>query len=140
MRFFRIYSATFALGLALAAAIILPLATQPAYSQAISTNGGAIQGTVSDPSGAVIPGAKITVSSPDMGFTRALTSDSAGFYSLGPLTPGRYTITVEAAGFDREVLKTVVVVGTVSSGNVRLKIGAGTTVIEVDASALQQRV
>jgi hypothetical protein len=137
MRFFRIYSATFALGLALAAAIILPLATQPAYSQAISTNGGAIQGTVSDPSGAVIPGAKITVSSPDMGFTRALTSDSAGFYSLGPLTPGRYTITVEAAGFDREVLKTVVVVGTVSSGNVRLKIGAGTTVIEVDASALQ---
>ncbi len=137
MRFLRLPSTFFALGLALAAAIILLPGTQSAYSQAISTNGGAIQGTVSDPSGAVIPGAKITVSSPDTGFTRALTSDSAGFYSLGPLTPGRYTITVEAAGFDREVVKTVVAVGTVSSGNVKLKIGAGTTVIEVDASSLQ---
>ena len=114
MRFLRLPSTFFALGLALAAAIVLLPGTQSAYSQAISTNGGAIQGTVSDPSGAVIPGAKITVSSPDTGFTRALTSDSAGFYSLGPLTPGRYTITVEAAGFDRELLKTVVAVGTVT--------------------------
>jgi hypothetical protein len=92
---------------------------------------------VSDPSGAVIPSAKITISSPDTGYTKVLKSDAAGFYSLGPLPPGRYTITVEAAGFDRLLVRTAVAVGTVSSGNVKLKIGSTGATVEVDAGALQ---
>jgi len=137
MRSFRFPSILIACGLALAAALTLPLATQLAYSQAVSTNGGSIQGTVSDPSGAVVPNAKIVIASVDTGYMKVLVSDAAGFYSLGPLPPGPYTITVEAPGFNRELVKTVVAVGTVSSGNIVLRIGSTGTTVEVDAGALQ---
>ena len=137
MRFIRFPSTLVACSLALAAAVTVPLATQLAYSQAVSTNGGSIQGTVSDPSGAVVPSAKIVIASPDTGYMKVLVSDAAGFYSLGPLPPGRYTITVVAPGFDREVVKTAVAVGTVSSGNIVLKVGSAGTTVEVDAGALQ---
>jgi uncharacterized surface anchored protein len=71
-----------------------------AIGQAVSSNGGSIQGTITDPSGAVIPGATVTISNPDMGYTHTLTTDSAGLYSLGPLVPGNYTIKVTAASFE----------------------------------------
>ena len=49
-----------------------------AIGQAISSNGGSIQGTITDPSGAAIPSATITVSSPDTGYTHTFKSNSAG--------------------------------------------------------------
>jgi hypothetical protein len=138
MRFFRSHSTSFALGLTLALAAILPFAVeQTARGQAISQNGGSIQGTVTDQTGAVIAGAKVTIASPDTGSSKVLTTDAAGLYSLGPLPPGKYTITVEVAGFERLVLKTVVAVGTVSAGNAKLKIGSAGITVEVDAGALQ---
>jgi hypothetical protein len=137
MQFFRLRSTFLAFGFALALAVILPLAVQQAYSQAISTNGGSIQGVVSDPSGAVIPNAEITITSPDTGYVRVLTSDSAGLYSIGPLLPGKYTITVQAPGFERLKESTVVTVGTVSSGDLKLRIGSTGTTVEVDAGTLQ---
>ncbi|MGA3035389.1 MAG: carboxypeptidase regulatory-like domain-containing protein [Terracidiphilus sp.] len=137
MRFSRPSTTAVALNLALVTAVVLSFAAQLVYSQAISTNGGSIQGTVTDPSGAFVLGARITIGSPDTGYSKVLTSDSAGFYSLGPLAPGRYTITVEAPGFERLVVKTSVAVGTVSSGNAMLKIGSTGTTVQVDAGALQ---
>ena len=107
------------------------------HGQAISQNGGSIQGTVTDPSDAVIPGATVTISSSETGYMKVLNSDSAGFYSLGPLAPGRYSITVQAAGFERQVVKTVVAIGTVTSGSVKLRVGSTGTTVEVDAGALQ---
>jgi hypothetical protein len=103
MRHSRFLGVAIRAGLVLALLIAPPLTQRTANAQAISTNGGSIQGTITDPSGAVIPGVKITISSPETGYTKALTADAAGFYSLGPLLPGRYTITVEEAGFDRLV-------------------------------------
>ena len=71
------------------------------YGQAISVNGGSIQGTITDPSGAVVPGANVTITGTDTGSVKVLTTDSAGFYSLGPLNPGKYNVTITLAGFKK---------------------------------------
>jgi len=62
-------------------------------------NFGRILGTVTDQSGAVIAGAKVSVIDTQRGFTRALTTDQAGEYSAPNLIPGMYTVRVEAPGF-----------------------------------------
>jgi hypothetical protein len=111
--------------------------TTPASAQAVSTNGGSIQGTVTDVTGAVIPGATITVTNPDTGSSKVLTSDAAGYYSIGPLIPGNYTVSVKAANFQNEVLKTVVKTGTVTTGSVKLTVGNEGTTVEVNAGAVQ---
>ncbi|SEG17345.1 Carboxypeptidase regulatory-like domain-containing protein [Bryocella elongata] len=105
--------------------------------QAISSNGGSIQGTISDPTGAAIPNASIVITDPDTGYTHKLTTDSAGFYSLGPLNPGTYKVTIAAPSFSQEVLTTVIRTGTVTSGNAKLTLGSSTETIEVNAGALQ---
>ncbi|HEY2857033.1 MAG TPA: carboxypeptidase regulatory-like domain-containing protein [Terracidiphilus sp.] len=123
--------------MALALIVATPLVQQPALGQAISMSGGSIQGTVTDPGGAVVVGATITISNPDTGFSRVVKSDSAGLYSIGPLIPGRYTITVDSTGFAHEVLKTVVSTGTVSSGNLRLNVSSKGETVEVSAGDVQ---
>ena len=60
-----------------------------------------IVGTVTDTSGAVIPNAKVMVSNPDKGFTRDLTSSSAGEYTISRIPIGDYVVTAEATGFQR---------------------------------------
>ena len=137
MRFIRFSSALQILGVVIALMVGSLLVQRTADGQAISMNGGSIQGTITDPKGAAIPAAKIVISNPETNYSHALTSDSAGLYSLGPLVPGRYIITVDAPGFAHEVLKTVVELGTVSSGNITLKIGSTGETIEVSAGEVQ---
>jgi hypothetical protein len=116
------------------AASLMPVS---AVGQVVSTNGGSIEGTITDPSGAAIPNASITITSPDTGYSRTLSSDKAGFYSVGPLNPGNYTVTVTAPSFEHQVLKTVIRTGTATTGSVKLVLGNQNETIEVDAGALQ---
>jgi hypothetical protein len=60
-----------------------------------------IVGTVTDPTGAVVPAAKITVSNPTKGFTRTYASNSAGEYTAALIPIGDYTVTAEVTGFQR---------------------------------------
>lgn len=60
-----------------------------------------IVGTVTDSTGAVIPGAKVTVSNPDKGFRRELVADSAGVYTAAKIPIGNYIVTAQATGFQR---------------------------------------
>jgi hypothetical protein len=121
--------------------IVLPLLmlTLPTLShgQAISSNGGAIQGTITDASGAILPNATVVITSPDTNQTRTVTTDSAGFYSVGPLNPGDYTVTVTVQGFKALSVKTVVKTGTVTAGSFRMTVGSTDTTVEVNAGALQ---
>src|SRR6202521_5931654 len=64
-------------------------------------NFGRILGTVSDQSGAVIPGATVSVIDTQRGLARTLTTDAAGEYNAPTLIPGTYTVRVEAKGFKR---------------------------------------
>jgi hypothetical protein len=76
-----------------AAALLLCL---PAFSQ---LNSGSIAGAIGDQTGAVIAGAKVTVTDSERGVSRALVTDSAGQYTAPSLTPGQYTVRAEATGF-----------------------------------------
>ncbi len=111
--------------------------TSMSISQAISVNGGSIQGTITDASGAVVPNAAVTVLGTDTGSSKTLTTDSAGFYSIGPLNPGNYEVDVVTPGFQKLAVKTVVRTGTVTSGNFKLTIGQSSETVEVNAGALQ---
>src|ERR1700680_607277 len=68
----------------------------PAFSQ---LNSGSIAGSIADQSGAVIPGAKVTIIDVERGVSRPLVTDSAGQYTAPSLTPGQYTVRAEATGF-----------------------------------------
>lgn len=69
---------------------------------------GTIQGHISDPSGAAVAGAKITVTNPDTGVVTSRTSSSIGDYVVPALNPGRYTISVEATGFSKQVASNLI--------------------------------
>jgi hypothetical protein len=98
---------------------------------------GSIQGTVTDPSGAVISGAKVTINNKATGQVINLTTSSAGAYSSGALSPGSYTVRVEHAGFRTVELSLAVQVGVTSAGNITLQVGQGAEVVEVTGTALQ---
>jgi hypothetical protein len=117
--------------------LVLLTVSAMAFGQAISINGGSIQGTITDPTGARVPGAAITVTGTETGEVKHLTTDSAGFYSVGPLTPGRYKVEITAPGFQVSAVTTTVLTGTSTSGNFKLFLGSSNTTIEVNAAELQ---
>lgn len=97
---------------------------------------GGIVGTVSDPSGAVIGNARITITSADTNGVTRTTSGANGYYEANFLNPGRYTILVEADGFKKSLRKDieVSVAGRVEA-NLQLELGQTAETIEVTAQA-----
>src|SRR4051812_39922452 len=75
---------------------LLPLLPATAFAQ--RTN-AAVSGTVTDPSKAVVPGATVTVTATDTGFTRTTVTNADGVYSVSEIPIGRYQISVELQGF-----------------------------------------
>src|SRR3990170_2000416 len=83
---------------------------------------GAIQGTISDQSGAVVPGATITIKNAATGFERVVVSGDAGGYLVPSLEPGKYLVRCELTGFARvEATDVVVNVGRTTDLNINLK-------------------
>ncbi|MGA7377200.1 MAG: carboxypeptidase regulatory-like domain-containing protein, partial [Candidatus Sulfotelmatobacter sp.] len=97
---------------------------------------GSIQGTITDPSGAVVSGAKISIVNKATGRVINTKSTSAGAYASGALTPGDYTLRVEAQGFKTSEVPVTVQVGVTSSGNVKLQLGESTQVVQVQAETV----
>jgi hypothetical protein len=114
--------------------ILCGLLVPAALGQTIST--GSIAGTVTDASGAVVAGARITMTGPTGQQVKA-TSNDRGTYSFGGLIPGAYRIRVEAKGFKTTEVPIEVKVDTIAAGNVRLEIGQENTVVEVQGTATQ---
>ena len=98
---------------------------------------GSIQGVITDASGAVVAGAKVTITDKSTGQVIAITSTSSGTYSSGALTPGDYDVRVEAKGFKTSDATVSAQVGVTTSGNFRLQVGEAGQVIEVQAGELQ---
>lgn len=106
-----------------------------AYGQ---TNAGSIQGTITDPSGAVIGGANVTGVNLDTGLSVSTVSTDAGFYSLANLPPGRYSVTVEAANLKKYTRSGVTVpTGTTVSLDIPMQLGGVTENVTVHADASQ---
>lgn len=106
-------------------------------AQAVSVNGGSIQGTITDASNAVVSNADITISSKETGYSKSLKTDASGFYSIGPLNPGTYQISINAPGYSRLIVETVVRTGTATSGSYKLSVGQASTEVTVTAGAIQ---
>ena len=84
-------------------AVLLSLFAVSAYAQFKAS----VQGTVMDPQGTAVPGAKVTVTNQDTGVVRDTVASAEGFYRISELPPGKYTVTVEAAGFKKSTSKDV---------------------------------
>jgi hypothetical protein len=106
-----------------------------AFGQA-TISSGSIQGTVTDPSGAVVPGASVTISNPATGEVIQRTTSSQGAYSSGALQSGKYQIRVDVANFKSSVLDVTVEIGSAASGNIQLQVGAASQTVEVSAEAV----
>ena len=95
---------------------------------------GSIQGTVTDASGAVLSGAKVTITNKATGLSAATTTNGAGAFASGALTPAEYEVRVEAQGFKTQAQTVLVQLNTTSTVNARLAVGESTQVVEVQAS------
>jgi len=106
------------------------LMAMPARAQSTTATGN-IQGLLTDPSGAVVEGAKITIKNKDTGNAISTTTSSVGTYNSGTLVPGNYSVRADAAGFKSVEQGVIVRVGVVSGVNFTLQLGVSNTVIEV---------
>lgn len=94
-----------------------------------------ITGTVTDSSGAVLPGAHVTITNEGTGVVSKTDTSSAGTYSVTGLNPGSYTVTVESSGFRSFSVKGVLVeVSKTDTINAALTPGASTQTVQVTAS------
>lgn len=114
---------------------VLGVALALTVSGMAQSSHGALAGTVTDPTGAVIPGAKVLVVDAATGVKSQTLSTSAGDYKFTELPVGNYTVTTTAPGFATATATGVLVsINSTSALNVKLKIGAETENVTVDAS------
>lgn len=132
MRFFRLQGTVLVLALAFAFGSIIATHQPAAYSQEST---GGLQGVVKDPSGAVVPGAKVTVTTPTLVGSKVTLTDAAGYYHIANLPPGTYAITVEAKGFDTIKRSGLPLeVGHLPTVDLTMKLGQVSTVVQVSES------
>jgi hypothetical protein len=115
------------------ALVVALLVSAPAFAQ---VSGASLSGTVSDQSGAVIPGSRVTIKNLATGITRDITADSAGFYTAPNLLPGTYEVSVSATGFATEVRSGITLtVGAQQVLNVSMQVGQVTEKVQVTGEA-----
>ena len=101
-----------------------------------STGSSSLTGRVTDPSGAVIAGASVTITETSTNISRTLQSNAAGLYLFNNVDPGTYDISVTAPGFRKAVIaRQQVLVATTITVNVSLEVGQATEVVEVHSEA-----
>lgn len=95
-----------------------------------------LQGTITDPSGAVVPNATINIRNDATGDTRSVKSDGAGLYQAPALVPGTYTVDISAAGMQSHHVQGVTLnVGATVTVNVTMTLGSTQQVVNVQATA-----
>jgi hypothetical protein len=94
-----------------------------------------LRGTVTDPSGAVVPGATITLEYKEKGISLSKTADAAGDYQFPQLQPGKYTITAKATGFGEQTKVAELLVNQPATVNFKLTVESANLTIDVSAEA-----
>ncbi len=99
---------------------------------------GTVSGEITDPTGAVVPGAKLVLTDQAKGFLFNAKTDSSGRYLFPSIPPGVYTVSVEMEGFQKEVRTGIRVdVTENATANLRLKVASATQSVEVSEQAQQ---
>src|SRR6202046_2064928 len=118
--------------LTLTCSLLLLTQSRPAFGQ---VDEGAINGTIQDPTGAVIPNAHVTLLNTDQGITLETTANSSGEYVFSPVRIGHYTISASSPGFSTTDQKNLTVnVSQNLTVNIQLKAGSATQTVEVTAA------
>jgi Carboxypeptidase regulatory-like domain len=111
--------------------IALLLMVAPLHGQTVA---GTVTGTITDPTGAIIPGATVTVKNTDTGQVRAGVTNSTGYFSIPALPPGPYTVDATVKGFKEETSSLTVSVGQTLNVNLHLTVGSSTEKVDVFSS------
>lgn len=111
----------------------------PGNSKAQTLTSGGVRGTVTDPTGAVVPNATVILKSVEKGTTQQMKTSDTGTYQFSFLDPGSYTITVQASGFQTTTQPVTVSLGQPITSNVKLALAtAGATVTVTEQAPLIQ--
>src|ERR1700730_8892295 len=109
--------------------------TGPAYAQ---VSGATLSGTITDPSGAAIVTAQVSITNRATGVNHATVTDAAGFYSVPNLLPGNYDVTISATGFSAAKQSDIqLTVGALQVLNVPMRIGEASLTVQVEGTAPQ---
>lgn len=116
--------------------IVAVLTVPSIWAQGVSGS-ASVAGTVTDTTGAVIPGASVVLLNVERGSEQEVSTNEAGNYAYPDITPGTYSVRVSSDGFQtREVTDLQVQVGQRAAVNVELEVGQVTEVVTVEAAAV----
>src|SRR6202162_5656991 len=116
-------------------AFLLALAIGPTRLAGQTQTTGDIAGTVTDPSGAVVPDAHVVLKSKDRGTSQDTKTNKEGAYRFDLLGPGSYTVTVSATGFESSQNSVQVNLGQITTGDIHLAVGSSATTVTVTEEA-----
>src|SRR5579864_3238676 len=111
--------------------LLVAFSTNFAMSQSLTS--GDITGIVTDPSGAAISNAEVTLKNNATGATQAHTTNDQGTYRFSLLSPGAYTLSVSASNFQISQQAALVTVGQTTTLNVQVQLSSATQTVEVSA-------
>jgi hypothetical protein len=114
-------------------AVVALIVPSVLWGQGIVT--GSVTGTVTDPSNAVVPNAKVTLKSEDTGEVLTQTTGSTGSYNFPLLKPGTYRIGLTQQGFRGVSEKVDVILGQATTANIKLEVGSTSETLEVTGVA-----
>jgi len=110
-------------------ALVMMFTVQATMAQSLIS--GDISGTVTDPSGAGIPGAAVSATNRDTGVAQTTSTNQQGFYHFAFLRPGSYKVEVKASGFQVSARIAQVEVGQVAAVDTQLALASSSTTVEV---------
>ena len=115
---------------------MLALLLWPPSAMAQSSATGSLSGTVTDPSGGVLPGVTVLAASPETGVSQSAVTGSSGEWTVAALPVGRYDLTFELNGFKKLTRSDVLIQAVVTRQiNVTLDVGAMTEQVTVSCDA-----
>ncbi len=130
----QIFSSLFA-GLLLCSAVLWLSSAPPAWAQ--STDSGTIAGVVTDPSGAVVNGATVTLTDTSTKTALSTMTNDAGRYVFVSVNPGAYELSITKQGFSTTKTQATVKVGVSMTVNMSLQVGGSNIVVEVTAAGTE---
>ena len=120
----------------LAVCFVLAFTLFPSVVAHAQVTGATLSGTVTDTSGAVIPGVMVSIKNRATGVVRNVSTDEAGFYSAPNLLAGNYDVTGSAPGFSTVVQSNILLtVGAQQQINISMKVGESAQLVEVTEAA-----